>query len=114
MGSPIEIRKNDNTWFYLSQNETKQVEVDEMDYTIQAKFFFLKSPPFTVSNQGQTVDLEVTMNPTLLLIYVILFIGMLMIPVLHLNIIGIFLFLILSFIFVCSMVNRAYIIKENM
>ncbi|EOH98668.1 hypothetical protein UAW_01264 [Enterococcus haemoperoxidus ATCC BAA-382] len=114
MGSPIEIRKNDKKWFYLSHNEIKQVEIDETECTIQAKFFFLKSAPFAVSDQGRIVDLEITMNPTLILIYVILFIGMFLIPLLHLNIIGILLLFVLYFIFVFSMLNKAYVIKEKM
>ncbi|MBO0472660.1 hypothetical protein JZO86_02910 [Enterococcus ureasiticus] len=113
MGSPIEVMKNNKKWFYLSQNETKQVKIEETECTIQAKFFFLKSAPFLVVDQGQTVDLEITMNPTLLLIYVILFIGMFLIPVLHLNIIGILLLLVIYFIFVFSMLNKAYVIKEK-
>ncbi|WP_206912129.1 hypothetical protein IGL98_001727 [Enterococcus sp. DIV0840] len=113
MGGPIEVMKNNKKWFYLSQNETKQVKIEETECTIQANFFFLKSAPFLVVDQGQTVDLEITMNPTLLLIYVILFIGMFLIPVLHLNIIGILLLLVIYFIFVFSMLNKAYVIKEK-
>lgn len=113
MGSPIEIKKDQKKWFYLNQNQTKQVELTEEKCTIQAQFFFLKSAPFTVDNQDQMIELEVTMNPTLILVYVILFIGMFLIPVLHLSIFGIVLLLILYFIFVFSMLNRAYIIKEK-
>lgn len=114
MGSPIEVRKNDEKWFYLSQNETKQVEINEASCTIQVKFFFLKSAPFVVSDQGHTLDLEITMNPTLALVYVILFVGMFLIPVLRLNIVGIVLLLVIYVIFVFSMLNKAYMIKEKM
>ena len=113
MGSPIEIRKNNEKWFYLGQNETKEVKLEESECTIQARFFFLKSMPITVSNQNQTIDLEITMNPTLILIYVILFVGMFLIPVLQLNIAGVLLLLVLYFVFVFSMLNKAYIIKEK-
>ncbi|MBO0422984.1 hypothetical protein [Enterococcus plantarum] len=113
MGSPIEIRRNDIKWFYLSHNETKQVETNEMECTIQAAFFFMKSTPITVRDLGQTVELEVTMNPTLISIYVILFTGMLLVPVLHLNIFGIILLLVVYFIFVLSILNKAYVIKEK-
>lgn len=114
MGSPIEVRKNGEKWIYLTQNQTKDMEIDDSVCTIQAKFFFLKSVPFSVRDQGQLIDLEIKMNPTLILVYVILFVGMLMIPVLHLNIVGISLLLVIYFIFVFSMLNKAYIIKEKM
>ena len=113
MGSPIEVRKNGKKWIYLTQNQTKDMEIDDSVCTIQAKFFFLKSVPFSVRDQGQLIDLEIKMNPTLILVYVILFVGMLMIPVLHLNIVGISLLLVIYFIFVFSMLNKAYIIKEK-
>lgn len=113
MGSPIEIKKDDEKWFYLSQNQTKQVEVEAAECTIQAKFFFLKSVPFKVIDQGHIIDLEITMNPTLIFVYVILFVGMFLIPVLYLNVIGILLLLIIYFIFVFSMLSKAYVIKEK-
>ncbi|MGM0217269.1 hypothetical protein [Enterococcus sp. AZ126] len=113
MGSPIEVRKNGEKWIYLTQNQTKNMEIEDSVCTIQAKFFFLKSVPFFVRDQGQLIDLEIMMNPTLILVYVILFVGMLMIPVLHLNIVGISLLLVIYFIFVFSMLNKAYIIKEK-
>ncbi|MBM7688741.1 hypothetical protein BCR24_08595 [Enterococcus ureilyticus] len=113
MGSPIEIKKEQKKWFYLSQNQTKQVELDEMKCTIQAQFSFLKSAPFTVEDSGQLIELEITMNPTLIVVYVILFVGMFMIPVLHLSLWGILLLMILYFIFVFFMLNKAYIIKEK-
>ncbi|MEI5992227.1 hypothetical protein [Enterococcus crotali] len=114
MGSPIEVLKNDKKWFYLSQNETKQIETNESECTLQAKFFFLKSAPLVVNDHGHTIDLEITMNPTLILVYVILFVGMFLIPVLHLNIVGIGLLLVIYLIFVFSMLNKAYVIKEKM
>ncbi|OJG68772.1 hypothetical protein RV09_GL000171 [Enterococcus moraviensis] len=113
MGSPIEIRKDNQKWFYLSHNETKQIETSERECTIQGKFFFMKSEPITLIDNGQDVNLEITMNPTLILVYVILFVGMFLIPVLHLNLIGILLLLIIYFIFVFSMFNKAYVIKEK-
>lgn len=113
MGSPIEIKKEQKKWFYLSQNQTKQVELDEMKCTIQAQFYFLKSAPYVVVDKGQLIELEITMNPTLLLVYVILFVGMFLIPVLHLSLWGIMLLVIIYFSFVFSMLNKAYIIKEK-
>ncbi|WP_207694943.1 hypothetical protein DOK67_0002758 [Enterococcus sp. DIV0212c] len=113
MGSPIEIKKNDKKWIYLSQNESKQIEIDEEKCTIQASFFFLKSAPYTVIDTGQVIELEITMNPSLILVYVILFIGMLLIPILHLNILGIMALLIIYFGFVFSMLNKAYVVKEK-
>ncbi|OJG28155.1 hypothetical protein RU98_GL001403 [Enterococcus caccae] len=113
MASPIEVIKNGEKWFYLNQNDTKQIEVIEQECTIQAKFFFLKSAPFTLIDKGQVINLEITMNPILIFVYVILFGGMFLIPILHLNIGGILIVLVLYFIFVCSLLNKAYVIKEK-
>ncbi|MEI5992637.1 hypothetical protein [Candidatus Enterococcus mansonii] len=113
MGSPIEIRKNNEKWFYLSQNQTKQVEVEESECMIQAKFFLLKSVPFKVIDQEKIIDLELTMNPILILSYVILFVSMFLISVLQLKGIGVLLVLVTYVIFLYLMLNRAYIIKEK-
>ncbi|OJG74305.1 hypothetical protein RV12_GL002652 [Enterococcus quebecensis] len=114
MGSPIEIKKDGKKLFCLNQNETKQIELNDKHCTLQANFFLLKSTPLTVNDNGQTIDLVVMMNPMLMLIYVILFVGMFLIPLLHLNILGILILLVLYFVFLFSMLNKAYIIKEKM
>lgn len=113
MGSPIEIKKDNKKWFYLSQNETKQIETAETNCTLQANFFLLKSPAISISDKGQQIELEITMNPMLIWIYVILFSGMLLIPILHLSIAGIFFLLVIYAIFLISMLNKAYLIKEK-
>lgn len=113
MGSPIEIKKDNKKWFYLSQNETKQVETDEASCILQVNFFLLKSPPISVSDKGQQIDLEITMNPMLIWIYVILFIGMFLIPILRLSIIGILFLLVIYAVFLISMLSKAYLIKEK-
>ncbi|MFD2305523.1 hypothetical protein [Enterococcus termitis] len=112
MGSPIEIKKNNQKWFSINHNQTKSVEIDEKQCVVQANFFLLKSQPLSLVDEGRTIELEVTMNPILLSNYVILFIGMILVPILRLNIIGIIFLLVIYFIFLFSMLNKAYIIKE--
>lgn len=113
MGSLIEIKKDNNKWIYLSQNQTKHVIVNETQCTLQVHFFLLKSSPVLLRDNGCVKEIEITMNPMLIWIYVILFIGMLVVPVFHLSIIGIFVLVIFYVVWVVSMLKKAYLIKES-
>ncbi|GGC80589.1 hypothetical protein [Enterococcus wangshanyuanii] len=112
MGSPIELKKNGEKWVYLTHNQTKELEITEDQCTVQVSFFLLKSQPLILIDKGQPISIEITMNPILISNYVILFIGMLLIPIFHLNIVGILLLLVAYAIFLFSMLKKAYIIKE--
>ncbi|MCA5012911.1 MULTISPECIES: hypothetical protein [unclassified Enterococcus] len=113
MGSPIELKKNGEKWIYLNHNQTKELEVTEDQCTVQVSFFLLKSQPLILIDKGQPISIEITMNPILVSNYVILFIGMLLVPVFHLNIFGILFLLVAYIVFLFSMFKKAYIIKET-
>jgi hypothetical protein len=113
MGSPLELRKNQHKWLYLTHNQTKTVEVEESECTLQVRFFLLKSQPFIVKNPDRLVQLEIQMNPQLLLIYPLFFCAFLIVPLFKLSIIGFFFLLIVFLFFIVTFMNKAYIIKEK-
>jgi hypothetical protein len=113
MGSPLELRKNKHKWLYLTHNQTKTVEVEESECTLQVKFFLLKSQPYVVKDSGKLVQLEIQMNPQLVLIYLLLFGAFLIVPLFKLSIIGSFFLLLVFLFFIVTFMNKAYIIKEK-
>lgn len=114
MGSAIELTKNGQKWLVINNNQTRKIKVNEAEIILQAKFFFLKSNQLIVKNTGKPIQLEITMNPTLLSVYVLFFILMLLIPIIRFSITGSLVLLTTYFIFLFSMLSKAYTIKEKL
>lgn len=113
MGSAISLTKNGQYWFSINHNQVKQLNVSENEMTIQAKLFFFKSKNKIIKNKGNLVSLEITMNPRMVFAYVLFFIFMMFLPIIGFSFIGILVLFALYAVFLFSMVNRAYVIKEK-
>lgn len=112
MTSGIYLNKNGKKWLYLQQNQSKTVQVFQQKCEIQAQFFLLKSKPITLVDTGKPVTIELTMNTTFIWIYVVFFSGLLILPLLHVSIIGIIGLFFLYGCFLYSMIKQAYQLKE--
>ncbi|MTD38992.1 hypothetical protein GIX45_10145 [Erwinia sp. CPCC 100877] len=113
MGSPLELRKNNDHWVYLTHNQTKTMEIKESESVLQVRFFLLKSRPYLVKDTGRLVRLEIQMNPQVVFIYLLLFAAFLVVPLFRVSIIGAFFLLLCFLVFLVTFMNKAYIIKEK-
>ena len=114
MGSAIELTKNGQKWLVINNNQTKKLEVSEAEVTLQASFFFMKSNQLLVKNTGNPVKIEITMNPMLLSGYLFFFLILLLLPIIRFSVMGILLLLVVYFVFLFSMLRKAYVIKETL
>lgn len=112
MASGIYITKNGQPWLCLQQNESKTVQLFEQKCELQACFFFLKSRAIYLVDTGKPIRIELIMNPILIWVYFIFFISLLLLPMLHVSMIGILVFFLLYCVFLYSMLKQAYLIKE--
>lgn len=114
MGSAIELTKNGQKWLFINHNQTKKLTLSEPEFLLQAKFFFLKSNKLVVKNTGKPVQIELTMNPALGLMYLLFFICFFLMSLLHFSILGSSVVLVCYFVFLFSILNNAYVIKEKL
>ncbi|EPH95472.1 hypothetical protein D920_02415 [Enterococcus faecalis 13-SD-W-01] len=108
MGSPIQLLINGKPAFWLNNDQSKEVEVEE-HFTVQAKFYLLKSPVYHIE-KPKTAYL-ITMNPKVLRIYLLFF--LMFLPIFIRNIVISLLLLILFFFFLFRGLKQAYLIKED-
>ncbi|MBP2100037.1 hypothetical protein [Enterococcus rivorum] len=114
MGSAIELTKNGQKWIAINNNQTKKIEVSEAEVILQASFFFMKSNKLLIKNTGNPVKIEITMNPMLISVYLFFFLVMLLLPIIHFSILGILLLFVFYFLFLFSMLGKAYVVKETL
>ncbi|MFV0557142.1 MAG: hypothetical protein ACK5MW_00625 [Enterococcus sp.] len=109
MGSPLVVRITQEQKALLNHQQTVQLELPNQMCTVQVTFFLLKSPVYQVH---QTTALEVTMNPKLLLVYLLLFALMFLLPVMVINPWSILVILIFYGCWMRHFFRQAYLIKE--
>lgn len=112
MASSLLVKKNQKKWFSINQSETKTVTISEPEATIQVSFFALKSKPFIIRNNRNRLQLEITMNPILVSIYLILFLAIALAAFFSVSLLGILLLLLMYVVYFCVMLKNAYLIKE--
>lgn len=72
MGSPIQLRINDQNHVSLNHDQSVQIET-QAPFTMQIVFYWLKSPVYTVTDPKEAY--VITMNLLVLQIYPFLFLG---------------------------------------
>lgn len=112
MASSLLVKKNQQKWFSINQNQTKTLMMSEPEATIQVSFFALKSKPLIIYNNQNVLFLEIKMNPIFISIYFVLFLAVSLAAFFKLSIFGVAILLILYIVYFCVMLKHAYIIKE--
>jgi hypothetical protein len=108
MGSPIQLLINGEPAFWLNNDQSKELELEE-SFTVQAKFYLLKSPVYHIEKPKKAY--LITMNPKVVRIYLLLF--LLFLPLFTRNIVISLLLLILFIFFLIRGLKQAYLIKED-
>lgn len=112
MASSILVKKDQQKWFSINQNQTKTLIMSEPEVTIQVSFFALKSKPLIIYNNQNVLFLEITTNPIFVSIYLVLFLAVALVAFFKLSILGVAILLLLYIFYFCVMLKNAYIIKE--
>lgn len=112
MASSLLIKKNQQKWFSINQNQTKTLMMSEPEATIQVSFFALKSKPLIIYNNQNVLFLEIKMNPIFISIYLVLFLAVSLVAYFKLSIFGVAILLLLYIVYFYVMLKHAYIIKE--
>ncbi|MBL1228547.1 hypothetical protein IW492_04780 [Enterococcus sp. BWB1-3] len=110
MATPIEVMKNGERWFLITNNSEKMVEVNENEVEVQVRFYFMKSDVFLLANNSAEKELEIKMNPILVSNYLFFFF---LILVARGSYWGVLILLALYCIFLFSVLKKAYVIKEK-
>ncbi|EME7218392.1 MULTISPECIES: hypothetical protein [Enterococcus] len=110
MGSSIQLRINNEKRSVL--NHEQKITLDlEVPFTMQATFYWLKSPVYTVKEAKPVY--VITMNSLILQIYPFLFLATGLGTVFLQNLFFSFFAVIVLFAFFFYIKNRAYLIKEE-
>lgn len=112
MGSPLQVLVNNEVITNISEKQTKEINIQNSPFTIQIKFFLLKSPLYTFSSEEKELAFEIIMNPRLIQIYVALFLVSLFIPVMLKSIAVSVLLVLLYFLFIIRQLKKAYLLVE--
>lgn len=112
MGSPLKVFKDGQQLFLLSSDEVKEFEVTEETFNLDVKFSFLKSETIQISNDSEERNLQVSINPNILKLYMSLFTLIFILPIIFKSWelgVGI---LAIYIIFVAVMSRKFYVIEE--
>ena len=112
MASSILVKKDQQKWFSINQNQTKTLIMSEPEATIQVSFFALKSKPLIIYNNQNVLFLEITTNPIFVSIYLVLFLAVALVAFFKLSILGVAILLLLYIVYFGVMLKNTYIIKE--
>lgn len=112
MGSALKISKNGEELGYINEKQTREFDIAEQEYDLQASFYFVKSPIYHVDTRKSSLNLVILMDEKPVSMYLALFIVSAMIPMLFRSIIVSLFIIILYFFFFFKNLKNMYTIKE--
>lgn len=112
MGSALKITKNGENLGHINEKQTREFDIAEQEYDLQASFYFVKSPIYRVDTRKNSLNLVILMSEKPVAMYLALFIVSATVPMLFRSIVVSLFIIILFFFFLFSNLKNMYVIKE--